>query len=431
MGGLTLGLPNLQGVYDASAGAVPLIALAPAVGGITIRDNAAPLGTSLLEVANSGGVPFVRLSATGIDGGTVNTANLDLAANSVGTGDGRINANSPIVFAAYSATTAAYGFTYEATESFSAAFVGGGLNFSGAITFTNPTFIYESFRGAPVINSGAAPGFAGYTVLQALPLLNAGSGASQDPLGTLVLNAGPVLHNAFVGTRTTAIVTVVNGGPQLRASVSGAVMNGTDFTGFLWNPKHSTVGGASISYGTVRGLWAQNPAAGLFQPELGTEAMTAYYAVDVDAIPFGGTVTKAALRSAITVDTNAWFILNTGGAWSSFGSGFALFDDDAGIIFGTASDIFIRWNSVQLALEYNTFFGIGNSTVFFRPNGDNSWDFFSINELGLQYNVENISFGTANAAPQLQNWFVNFTPIVDRQPAAAGSSTDVLYETGV
>jgi hypothetical protein len=106
-------------------------------------------------------------------------------------------------------------------------------------------------------------------------------------------------------------------------------------------------------------------------------------------------------------------------------------DDNAGLIFGTGLDIFIRWNSVQQALEYNTFFGMANSPVFFRPNGDNSWDFFSVNPLGLGYNVDAVSFGTASAEPGGNNWFVNFSALNGRQPGAgAGDYSDVLWTAG-
>ncbi|NOQ49140.1 MAG: hypothetical protein GQ553_00525 [Nitrosomonadaceae bacterium] len=124
---------------------------------------------------------------------------------------GFVNMDSPIIFGPYSGVTGAlYGFSYTAVESFTGAFVGGGLNFSGTIGFTNATFIYESFRGSPAITTGVNPGFAAYTVLQALPTLIAGSGAGHNPLNMVTLNSGGVTRNPFAGSRTSTVVNAVN-----------------------------------------------------------------------------------------------------------------------------------------------------------------------------------------------------------------------------
>lgn len=337
---INLGGVNLQGAYNNSAGSTPLIALSGTVGGITIRDNAAPLGTSLLEVADSAGTPFVRLSATGIDGGTVNTADLNLAANSVGTGAGRIRANSPFVLGSYSATTAAYAFDYSAAETFGA-FVGGGMNFSGTISATSTTFVYESFRGAPTITNNANVGFKAYTVLQALPLMLAGSLAGHAPVAPLIVNAGPNLRNTFTSARTTATAAAVNWAGQLSTTVAGAVMNCTNFTGFINAPKYSNVAGATINFGTIRAIHCQIPGVALFGSNAGTRSMTAYIGLDFDNMAaFGGNVTKVAVRSAQAAATNAYFLLHTGTAQSSLGGPLDFPNDfpNGVIIMGASGD---------------------------------------------------------------------------------------------
>ena len=288
-------------------------------------------------------------------GSPLTTESLTLQGNSSGVDPGFVNLNSPVIFGPYSANPlAAYGFDYDAVEAFTAVFVGGGLNFSGTISFTNPTFIYESFRGAPEITTLVNPGFAAYTVLQALPALVAGPGAGNNPLSPLVVNAGVSVTNPFSGARTTATMLALNWSGLLRTTLSGAVMNVTNFTAVVHQPKFSTVAGSTISFGIIRGLWAQNPAPGLFQPALGTETMVAYYALDVEAIPFGGAVPKAAVRSAITVAVDAWLLLNTGGAWSDFGDGDIHFNDNALIRFGGAvqvPDAAMYWDGVDLILN--------------------------------------------------------------------------------
>ena len=182
-------------------------------------------------------------------GSPTNGEDLTLAGNP-GANPGFINLNSPVVFGPYTGNpSAAYGFDYDPVESVTAAFIGGGLNFSGTITFTNGTFIYESFRGAPEITTGANPGFAAYTVLQALPRFVAGTGAGHNPIAPLVLNAGPQLANAQSGARTTATCVAVNWAGQLRGEASGSTMNTTNFTGFQNAPSFSTVAGSTIDFG--------------------------------------------------------------------------------------------------------------------------------------------------------------------------------------
>lgn len=309
-------------------------------------------------------------------GGTASADDLDLAANTVGTGDGRINMNSPLVFGSYSATTASYGFEYTATESFTALFVGGGLNFSGNITFSAPTFIYESFRGAPSIFTAVDPGFAAYTVLQALPAMHSGAGAGHNPLSPLILNAGPSLNHAFTGVRTTLTMAAVNFAASIRTTSTGT-LNVTNWHGMVVAPKFSTVAGSTVNFGTIRGLWCQTPSVAPFgQPQAGTELMAAFYAVDVDNLgTFGGAAPVAAIRSAIGAGTNQHFLLNTGGADSDFGGSDLL---DVGVvehlgdgpgfasIFGGGGDAGIWYDGTDLIVDPQQ---AGFGTTEFRASG--------------------------------------------------------------
>jgi hypothetical protein len=346
---------------------------------------------------------------------------------------GQIRVWSPIDVEDITAANALnpFAFRFQATQVIPDTFIGGGVSVSPTINFGNGIFIWEGVRGAPIIQSDVAPVFAAFTLFNALPALRSGASGTFNPLAALVLNAGPVIEHDNTGTRTTTLITVVNAGAQVRCGVSGATMNVVEQFGIAFRPTFSTIGGATVGLGTLRAVLAGTPSVALFQPQAGTQAMTAYYGLDVEDIDFSGNVEKVAVRSAIPVNTDSWFLLNTGGAWSNHGSGFMRFDDNAGIIFGTGTDVFIRWNSVTQAIETNTFFGMGNSPVHFRPNGDNSWDWFSTNPLGLAYNVEQVSFGFANAAPNLKNWFVIFQGLDGRGPGAgAGDYSDVLWTAG-
>jgi hypothetical protein len=279
-------------------------------------------------------------------------ADIDIQADAT---TGFVNLDSPVIFGPYSGVTGAvYGFNYTAVESFTGGFVGGGLNFSGVITFSNSLFIYEAFRGAPNITSGVNPGFAAFTVLQAIPILNAGAGAGNNPLAATVLNANPTFNNPFSGARTTSAVFGTNFGPQVRASLFGAVMNLTTITGLNVQPTYSTVGGSTANFGTIRGLHMRNPAVGLFQPSAGTEIMTAYVGVDIDAIPFGGNVLKVGIRSNLAPASLTRFIQNLGGAESQFGVGHIHFDDNGMVNFGNtvaSPDAAIFYDASNLILN--------------------------------------------------------------------------------
>ncbi len=351
---------------------------------------------------------------------------------------GFINLNSPVIFGPYTANSlAAYGFDYSVVDNPTGAFIGGGLNFSGTIATAHSTFIYESFRGAPTITTGVAPGFAAYTVLQALPLFSAGAAAGLNPLAPLVLNAGPAIENDFTGTKTTASMAVVNGAMQVRAGLSGAVMNITNYTGFRFSPTYSTVLGSTVSFGTMRALHCNNPVVALFQPDAGTEAMTAYIGVDVEAIPFGGNVTKRALRSALVAATNTRFIENISTAESDFGSGHVHLNDNTFLKFGgtnAAADVLHFWATAESKMAWSTLNGTGGNPLYLEGTAADEW-IFSQNsggtlDIGIGFDVNAIVFGTTAPTPNSNNWFVQFAAPNLRQVQIGGEYSDVLWTAG-
>jgi len=372
-------------------------------------------------------------------GGTNPADGITMQSNTTNTGAGRINMLTPIEFGAYSSSTAVYGFNYAAVESFTGAFVGGGLNFSGTISHTATTFIYESFRGAPSITSNANNGFRAYTVLQALPSLIAGAGAGHNPLNVTVINAGPRFNNPNASARTSATAQGFSFSPQINPSVNGAVMNITNINCVSFSPTWNTVAGSTANFGTMRGLWAKNPAQALFGSSAGTERGAAYYGLEVDNITIQngfGTLPVAAMRSSISAGVNRYVILNAGGAESEFGFGDIHLNDDTWVKFGNtlaAPDVIVGWQATQSSLVFSTFFGAGNNSLYLRNSGD-TWTFQQNNggtaDIGLGFNVNAISFGVVVPTPDAMNWFVRFEGPNNRLVHNAGSYADVWWTAG-
>lgn len=288
-------------------------------------------------------------------GSPTTAENLTIAGNSSGVNPGFVYMNSPVIFGSYSGNpSAAYGFSYTASETLTNPFIGGGLNFSGSIDSQNSTLVYESFRGSPSITSNTPAGFYAYTVLQALPALRAGSGASNhNPIPPLCFNAGPQLINTTGGSRTTTSCAGVNFAAKLQAINVGSAMNVTTWTGMTVAPTWDTKTLTSINFGNIIGVDCRNPAQALFSQSLGVEQMSSYYGLQAAAIALG-TAPVAAIRSLITNGTNRNFLLNPGGAHSDFGGGQLQnaggltmpYDSIGGLITqGASSDAIMGWSA--------------------------------------------------------------------------------------
>jgi hypothetical protein len=228
------------------------------------------------------------------------------------------------------------------------AFVGGGIISDGTVTTgVSTTWIWALLQESKTYRMGISPNFAAFTLFNALGTIN--NAGNFNLVQIIWGNNGMIQERATAGTSTTPTNISMNHAPQLRTSIAGAVLTmTTGMTGLLFRPTWSTVAGSTVNFGTLRGLWFQQPAVGLFQPTAGVENVTAMYAVDVAALGFGGNVPKAALRSNIAAASNAHFLLNDGNANSDHGAAHIYFDDNFGVAFGgvgTASfDSWISWN---------------------------------------------------------------------------------------
>lgn len=319
---------------------------------------------------------------------------------------GFITMSSPVKFTAYTNNpNAAYAFDYSAAEpNRTTAFVGGGLNMSGSILFSHSTFIYESFRGAPTITTAVSPGFAAYTVMQALPTLKAGAIGGMNPLSPLFLNAGGSIESSWAGTRTTGSVSAVNFAPALKALVSGATMNVTNWIGMTVAPTWHTVSGGIINFGNITGLWCKTPAQNLFGSSAGVERLNTYVGVKVENITLNsqfGTAFRCAVQSFMTAGNNKWFLVNSANAPSNFGASNIYFADFTGPRFGFSAngDANIGWESAGY-LFINFITGAGGHLAFSSATPDSTAERFLISAGGasneLTLNFERFSLG-ANA----------------------------------
>ena len=213
------------------------------------------------------------------------------------------------------------------------AFVGGGIQSLGTITYTASTFIWALLQESKGYIANAGPAFAAFTLFNAIPFIR--NGTNNALVQALCLNVG-ISHQSTGANAVTTVQTVgVSFSPNTRAlSAGGSTTKTVGDTAVSVGPTFGTVGGSSISFGTITGLKMRNPAVALFQPSAGIESMTAYYGVDVDAIPFGGNVTKRGFRSNLAAATNTRAIECAGTAESDFNGSINLTGDLLAVRFG-------------------------------------------------------------------------------------------------
>ena len=252
--------------------------------------------------------------------------------------DASITIRDPFLNAA-----AANSLIFADTFSTGGGFLGGAQLSNGTVTYNNSFFIWALLQESKVYQAAAGPGFAAFTLFNALPrIVNSGN---FDLVQALVLNCGVVHERSTSGTSNVAQTTGVSFAGQARASTSGAVLNYT--TGMQlgrFAPTFSTVAGSSIDFGDLVAIDVLNPNVALFQPSAGSEAAGSICGLRIAALPFGGNIDKAAVQSSIAAASNAYFLRNLGGAQSEFGAGSAHFNDGAGIMLGIGDDVLENWN---------------------------------------------------------------------------------------
>lgn len=325
---------------------------------------------------------------------------------------GLIRAQSPIVFDDVTPANAlsAYSVQDASTSAFAVPFIGGTFGDQRTVSFSSPTFIYETLRGAPTITSGVAPGFASFVLFQGLPLLVGGVAAGHSPLSAQVVNASPNFRNPSALTFTTSLYVGLQASPQISTTSTGT-QNLTTMTAVRMAPVFSTTAGSTINFGTIRGVHMVNPTVSLFGSSAGTELMTALVGLDVEAIPFGGNVLKVGVRSALAAATNAYFLRGTGTAQSEF-AGEVRLNNGVNLTLGTAGG-----NRVQIrrsAAGTLQMIGVGGLN-----NEGLSWNFdaapnvvsvSSTTGAGIRFDVTTLGF--FGAAPVVQPGPYTITNVV-------------------
>lgn len=233
--------------------------------------------------------------------------------------------------------------------------VGGFITSRPDITVDSGVFIFATVRDLGIYRQTVTPGFAVHAVFLGQPRMFTDTPGVQ-PNQTFMFASQAQYENDGAGNVVTPITNIIGlvHTPQLIVRNSGDQLRATNITGMQVGANYSTVGGSTIAFGIIRGLLMVNPAQGLFQPGGGAESMTAYYGVDVPAIPFGGNVFKTALRSALVDATNTRFIWNIGTAQAEFGNGHIHLNDNTLAKFGNTTllpDAGIFWNGTNLIID--------------------------------------------------------------------------------
>lgn len=295
--------------------------------------------------------------------------------------------------------------TVEDNYSTGGAFVGGSLAHIGTITYDNAVSIFGTFAEQATYVAAVGPGFAAYTMMQGLPIFSSGAGFNQ--IQVIGINMAPVHTRVTAGTSTVTTKTGLSFQPQTRAQVAGAVQTITTQPAVVCRPTFSTVAGSTANLGAITGVLMQNPAVALFQPQAGVETATSIIGLDMEAMAFGGNITKAAVRGNLASASNAYFLQNIGTAHSSFGSSHIYFDDNFGVAWGgtLGTGDFDAWYSWNVA---------GYLRKFFLLNGDEYRTSNPVNNQILhEYSANEVNFNTTRgftfgSAGTLGNNFGNF-----------------------
>ena len=395
------GQTTLQRAYDNSAGAVPQILL-----------NGTPTPLSI-QASVSGAVLAIR------DVGAANTifevdADPDL-----------IVARAGVTFDnAISNGGAAAALTLTDTTSVGA-FVGGGIQSLGTITYTATTFIWALLQESKGYIANAGPGFAAFTLFNAIPFIR--NGTNNGLVQALTLNVG-IAHQATGANAVTTIGTVgVSFSPNTRTLTAGGTMTKTTGdTGLRISPTHGTVAGSTVAHGTIRGVHGFNPAGALFQPTAGIEGMTGYITVDQEAVPFGGNVLKRGFRSFLAAASNTRFLDGQGTAQSDLRGTLNFPSDLVGIQYGAGTDWFEAWAGGGFKIEQHNNAPVEQYQKSFPAAGRMLKDWS--NDMELNVNVVNgFSLGAQTGANG--NQFGNFVTAA-RTIGVAGEWADFLLTQG-
>ncbi len=401
------GQTTLQGAYDNSSGADPQILL-----------NATPTPISI-EASVAGAVLEIR------DVGNANTifevdADPDL-----------IIARSGVTIEdAFTNGGAASYLTFADTFTTGGGYLGGCILSNGTVTYDNSFFIWALLQESKVYNAAAGPGFAAFTLFNALAVIQ--NQGNFDLVQALVLNNGVAHSRTSAGTSTVSQTIGLSDSPSSRATVSGAVLT-RSIGSIAVNSGHtfSTVAGSTVNLGTVTGLRCIQPAVALFQPQAGTENITARYGLDWVNHTFGGaSAVRSVVRSDQASGANTYFLDHTGTAESRLGGPLNFPNDfPNGIIrMGAGTDFSMGY----IGAEDELYMQIVNPSVTqwrFASPGTNRLRIesssFSLSEINLNYDRFSLGAQAGANGNQVGNFVTGA-----RTLSVAGDWADFLLTQG-
>jgi hypothetical protein len=242
---------------------------------------------------------------------------------------GEINIESPVTFddivAGHdtSGATPAFGIadysTYSSLAGFSF-YVGGGVDISPTVSVDNVVTVWSALTSSAELESNAVNILQAMLLFNAFPTIKCGDAASRPPVEVVILSANPVIENEYARSQSGSDFSAVLSEPTLKGSLSGASLTMDEMTGYSFYPSYWTVTGATVNFGTVRGLHLKDIGLSSLAgaTAAGTQQLGSYYGVDIEDITFGGNVTKRGIRIALAAASNAKAIEVTGTAQSTF-----------------------------------------------------------------------------------------------------------------
>jgi hypothetical protein len=279
---------------------------------------------------------------------------------------------------------------------YSAPFIGGGILSNGTVTYTNTTWIWALLQESKVYRAGVGPGFAAFTLFNALARIE--NFGNFDLVQALILNNGVRHARITSGTSTTVQNVGLSNSPSIQTTAVGAIMTkSTGDTAVRHAPGFSTVGFSTVNFGTSRGLHYFEPAVVLFGSAAGVENVTAEVAVDVEALPGFGNIVKNALRSNIAAASNARVINSLGTAQSDLRGNLNFVGDLIGVTFGASTDWSIGWAGAGFLFEQQNTGAVEQFQKSFPAAGRMLFDWSNDMELNINC-VDGYSIGAQTGA---------------------------------
>ena len=395
------GQTTLQGAYDNSAGASPQILLDGVPTPISIQ---ASVSGAVIEIQDVAGNIIFEVDAD---------PDLIVARTGVTIEDAFLNGGS------------AASLILDDDFTTGGPFVGGGIQSLGTVNYNNAVFVWALLQESKVYQAAAAPGFAAFTLFNALAAIE--NDGNFDLVQALVLNNGLTHRRITSGTSVCIQTRGLSNAPQTRANVSGAVMTkSTGDTAVSHNPTFSTVLGSTINGGTQRGLHYFQPAQALFGSSAGIESYTAFVAVDVEALPGFGNIVKNALRSNLAAASNTRVINAQGTAQSDFGGQINMTADLVGVTYGASGDWSSGWAGAGFFFEQQNTGAVEQFQKSFPAAGRMLFDWSNDMELNVNA-VDGFSLGAQSGANG--NQFGNFVTSA-RTIGVGGDWADFLLTQG-